>query len=414
MIHFTELDRLPTYDVKGNLIGLMADLLVDPERQSRRFESYLIKSPTRQLLEVTHAQMQSISMRSAQTSVLCADVHPAPTQPGLLHVRKDILDQQIIDTNRRKVVRVTDVQFDIEPRPQHSHLRIIAVSVGLAAAVRRLLQGIVAKPRRRAIADIFPDRAIPWEFVSLIEPDPARRVQLRISYDRLANLHPADLAEILSELSRDEQQAVIEGLDPETAAETLAEIPDKTRTAFLERIPPGKVADLVEEMEPDEAADALQNLSPTASAEVLATMTQHDADEVRELLQFDQNTAGGLMTKSFVAVEETGTMGDALHALREFDGEPQSMNCVFLTRTAGTLTGAVALRKIVLAESTMTPLLALSDNPVITAGVHDDRQTVIALFRKYDFVVLPVTDDKHQLLGVITVDDVLELVAPHA
>jgi CBS domain-containing protein/sporulation protein YlmC with PRC-barrel domain len=414
MIHFTELDRLPTYDVKGNFIGLMSDLLVDPERQSLRVESYLIRSPAGRVLEVAHEQMRSISMRSAQTSALSAEIQDAPMQPALLHVRKDVLDQQIIDTNRRKVVRVNDVEFDIEPREQHSHLRIIAVNVGLAAAVRRLLQGLIAKHRIRAVADIFPDRAIPWEFVNLIESDPARRVQLRISYDRLSGLHPADLADILSELSRDEQQAVIEGLDPETAADALAEIPDKNRTALLERITPRKAAGLVDEMEPDEAADTLQNLSPTASAEVLATMEQEGADDVRALLQFDHDTAGGLMTKSFVGVTEAGTVADALRALRQFDGEPQSMTCVYLTDAAGVLAGAVSLRKIVLAESPITPLRMLSDVPVIAAGAHDDTQIVIALFRKYDLVVLAVTDDDHRLLGVITVDDVLTLLAPNA
>jgi magnesium transporter len=410
MIHFTDLDRLPVYDVKGHFIGFIADLLVDPVHSSLRVQSYLIKTPKRGVLEVAHEQMQSISALSAQTSVLAQDIGPAQNHLGLLHVRKDVLDQQVIDVDRRKVVRVNDVEFDIVPRGQHSHLRILAVNLGIAAAVRRMLQGVFAKHHIRAIANIFPCRAIPWEFINLIEPDPARRVQLKISYERLARLHPADLADILTELSSDEQRSVIESLDTEVAAETLAEIPDKNRTALLERVSASKAADLVEEMEPDEAADALQSLSPTASAEVLATMEQEEADVVRELLQSAHDTAGGLMTKSFVALDDTATVDDAIQALREFSGDLDYVHRLFLTHATGTLTGSVPIAKIMLADHT-TRLAELSDDPVISTEAHDDSRAVTELFRKYNLVALPVVDDDRRLLGVVTVDDVLELAA---
>jgi magnesium transporter len=408
MIYFTDLDRLPTYDVKGHFIGFISDLLVDPEHSSLRVQSFLVRTPKGDLLEVGHEQMQSISALSAQTSVLAQDIAAAQNHLGLIHVRKDVLDQQVIDVNRRKVVRVNDVEFEIEPRGLHSHLRIMAVNLGVAAGIRRMLQGLLAKHRVRAIAGIFPCRAIPWEFVNLIEPDPARRVQLRISYERLAELHPADLADILNELSSEEQRSVIESLDNEVAAETLAEIDDKDRTALLERIPPSKAADLVEEMEPDEAADALQGLSPTASAEVLATMEQEEADDVRELLQFAHDTAGGLMTSSFLVLDDTAAVADAVQALREFSGDPATVHTLFLTQPAGTLTGSVPVAKLLLADQ-HAPLADLSDDPVISAQAHEDSRTVTELFRKYNLVTLPVVDDNRRLLGVITVDDVLEL-----
>ena len=410
MIYFSDLDRLPIYDVKGHFIGLITDLLVDPEHSSLRVQSFLVRTPEGGMLEVAHEQMQSISALSAQTSVLAQEIGAAQNHPGLIHVRKDVLDQQVIDVDRRKVVRVNDVEFDIVPRGQHSHLRIMAVNLGIAAGVRRMLQGLLAKHRIRAVANLFPCRAIPWEFINLIEADPARRVQLKISYERLAQLHPADLADILNELSSDEQRSVIESLDNEVAAETLSEIPDKTRTALLESIPASKAADLVEEMESDEAADALQNLSPTASAEVLATMEPEEAHDVRELLQFEHDTAGGLMTKAFVAVDGSGTVADAVRALREFSGEPGTVHYLFLTRSPGTLTGSVPIARIALADAA-APLAQLSDDPVISTTPHDDTRTVTELFRKYNLVALPVVDDDRRLLGVVTVDDVLELVA---
>jgi len=213
MIYFTELQSLPVYDVKGEYMGRLADLAVDPSQDALRVASYLVKTRQKNTLCITHQQMQSISVRAGQTSVPAESVQCYAPDESLMHVKKDVLDQQIIDVNNRKVVRVNDVDFDIQPTDGHTELRIIEVNVGWGAAIRRLLQGIVAKHVIRRLAGLFPSRTIPWEFVNLIESDPARRVRLRISFDRLAKLHPADIADILEELSRYEQKAVIESLD---------------------------------------------------------------------------------------------------------------------------------------------------------------------------------------------------------
>ncbi len=279
MIYFTELDHLPVYAVKGEYLGRLEDLCVAPAQNSLRVASYLVKSPKKALICITHDQMQSLSVRAGQTSVPRDEVRCYAPDEGLLKVKKDILDQQIIDVNNRKVVRVNDVDFDIRPTDHHAELRIVAVNVGMAAAIRRLLQGLLAKHTIRMLTSSIPTKTIPWEFVNLIESDPQRRVKLRLSYDRVAQLHPADIADILEELSRDEQKAVIEGLDDETAAQALSEIPTRMQADLLESIPAQKAADIVEEMPPDEAADVLHELSPETSAEVLSDMAKDEADD---------------------------------------------------------------------------------------------------------------------------------------
>ena len=209
MIYFTELDRLPVFDAVGEYLGHLEDLAVDPSQNSLRVAAYHVRAMQKKLLCITHDQMQSVSVRSAQTSVPKDRIRCYGPDEGLMMVRKDVLDQQIIDVNHRKVVRVNDVDLDIQPTNGHTELRIVGVNVGLAAALRRLLQGVLAKHRIRTISSLFPSKTIPWAFVNLIEPDPARRVKLRISYDRLARLHPADIGDILEELSRDERTAVV-------------------------------------------------------------------------------------------------------------------------------------------------------------------------------------------------------------
>ncbi len=409
MIYFTELENLPIHDVKGNYLGRVADVLVRPGGPSWRVASYLARTPKNELLCISYEQMQSVSPRSAAVGVLADKVRPYTQEDeALLRVKKDVLDQQIIDVNLRKVVRVNDVDFDIQPADGHVELRILAVDVGWAAAVRRLLQGTMAKHSIRIIADIFPSKTIPWEFVNLIEPDPARRVRLRISFDRLARLHPADIADILEDLSRHEQKAVIESLDHETAAQALSEIPTHMQAAFLESVTTEKAADIVEEMAPDEAADVLQELPPQTTAEVLADMRPEEAKEVRELLGFEEKTAGALMTTEFVMLGETATVKGAIEALRNYEGPRESVHALYLINNDRVFAGAVALASILLADA-RTPLKTPCSDPVISVQAHEDEKVVVGLFQKYNLVALPVLDEKGHLLGVVTADDVLEL-----
>jgi CBS domain-containing protein len=353
--------------------------------------------------------MQSLSVRAGQTSVPRDEVRCYTPDESLLKVKKDILDQQIIDVNNRKVVRVNDVDFDIQPTDHHTELRIVAVNVGLAAALRRLLQGLMAKHTIRMLTSLFPTKTIPWEFVNLIEPDPQRRVKLRLSYDRVAELHPADIGDILQELSRDEQKAVIEGLDEETAAQALSEIPTRMQADLLESIPAQKAADIVEEMAPDEAADVLQELPPETTAEVLADMEKEEANEVRELLGFEENTAGALMTTEYMVVHETASVEGAVAALRSFEGPVESIHVIHLVDNGAVLTGAVPVSRLLLSQATMA-LIELAIDPLISVPSHAAASAVVDLFQKYNLVSLPVVDDGGHLIGVVTADDVLELV----
>jgi magnesium transporter len=409
MIYFTELENLPMYGVKGEYLGRLFDICVNPSQNSLRVASYLVRGPKKNLLCITHEQLQSLSVRAGQTSVPREEVRCYAPDEGLLRVKKDVLDQQIIDVNDRKVVRVNDVDFDIQPTNGHTELRIVAVNVGFAAAVRRLLQGLAAKHTIRLITSRFSTKTIPWEFVNLIEPNPARRLKLRISYSRLAKLHPADIGDILEELSRDEQKAVIESLDDETAAHALSEIPTRMQAALLESISAEKAADIVEEMPPDEAADVLRQMPPETSAEVLADMEKDEAEDVRELLGFEENTAGALMTTEFVFVGAAATVEGAVAALKNFEGPLESIHVVYLLDGEARLTGAVPLARILLAESS-TPLKELSMEPAISVPAHMGEKEVVDLFHKYNLVTLPVADEKGRLLGVVTADDVLELV----
>src|SRR6185295_3289655 len=199
---------------------------------------------------------------------------------GVLLLKRDLLDQQIIDVHGRKVVRVNDVELESTPVNSHVLLDVVAVDVGARGAIRRLSKGLVPSFTLRALLQRIPPRVIPWQFVDLLETDPARRVKLKIAYEGLSKMHPADIADIVEDLPPAEQKAVFEALDEEVAAEALEEIDPDVQVSIVESLDSNRAADIVEEMDPDAAADLLGELPEDRSGEILKEMQPEERQEV--------------------------------------------------------------------------------------------------------------------------------------
>ncbi len=198
------------------------------------------------------------------------------------------------------MVRVNDVDLEWMDHGAAHHLRVAEVEVGLRGAFRRVFKGVLPRARLESVSRRFSARAIPWQFVDVIEPDPARRVKLRIEHERLADIHPSELADILEDLAPAEREAVFTSLDEEVAAETLEEVEPKLQKALLEKLDEERIADIVEEMDPGAAADLLSELSEEQSDAILEEMEPEERQEVEELLEFDEDSAAGCMTTEFV------------------------------------------------------------------------------------------------------------------
>jgi CBS domain-containing protein len=331
---------------------------------------------------------------------------------GLFLLERDLLDQQVIDINGRKVVRVNDVELQIESHKDvgkgTSALRVQSVDVGARGAVRRLLQGVAPRMALHALLGKIPPRNIPWDFVDLIETDPARRVKLKISHEGLAKLHPADIADIVEDLAPDERQAVFQTLDEETAAEALEEVEPKVQKAIVESLDSERAADIVEEMDPDAAADLLGDLSEERTEQILIQMQPEERQEVVELLEHKEETAAGRMTTEFLALPVRATVEDAVDSMRHYDGGVEAVSTIYLVDSHGTLVGAVPLAKIVLAQP-LTPMLSLVQEPLVFSYQGVDDNQVAEKFDKYNLLMLPVVDEKNKLTGVITSDDVISM-----
>jgi Mg/Co/Ni transporter MgtE len=252
----------------------------------------------------------------------------------------------------------------------------------------------------------FRASIIPWEFVDLIEVDPARRVKLKIEHQRLAHMHPSDLADILEDLPQQERDAIFVSLDEEVAADALEEVDPRLQKSLLESLDSGRVADIVEEMDPGAAADLLAELSDERSEAILEEMNPEERHDVEELLEFRENSAAGRMTTDCVQVSSSVSVGDAVRALREFDGDPESVTEIYLTGHDDVLEGVVPLSRLILALGE-TRVAVLAEPRVISCHAEAHQDEVAELFDKYNLHALPVVDSANRLVGVVQADDVI-------
>jgi len=404
-IALTELLGSPVIEASGAHCGRVRELVLTPAEDRIHISMLIVR--TKKGDRVLPFSAVSSLNGGVQASSAASDWSP-PDAEGLFLLERDLLDQQIIDVHGRKVVRVNDVDLHPETSNGRVYLKIGSVDVGARGAVRRLLKGVVPMAALRAVLQRIPPRLIPWDFVDLIETDPARRVKLKISHERLAKLHPADIADIVESLAPDEREAVFQTLDQEVAAEALEEVQPRVQKSIVESLDYGRAAEIVEEMDPDAAADLLGDLSQDHTEQILVEMEPAASQEVVELLEHREETAAGRMTTEFLALPVNATVENAIGVMREFEGGVESVITIYLVDSHGTLVGAVPLVKIALAKPD-TPLLSLSQEPLISTQKETGDNEVAEIFDKYNLVTLPVVDEHRKLVGVVTSDDVITM-----
>ncbi len=406
----SELLGATVFDPSGAPSGRVREVTLAPQEDRTRVASLIVKTKAGSRI-LPFSAISTID-DNIHASTRPADWPAANGSEGLFLLDRDLLDQQVIDINGRKVVRVNDVDLQIDSvvdgGTTHTTLRVTSIDIGARGAVRRLLRGLAPRAALHLLVEKIPPRTIPWTFVDLIETDPARRIKLKISHEGLAKLHPADIADIVEDLAPDEREAVFRTLDEDVAAETLEEVEPNIQKSIVESLDSERAAEIVEEMDPDAAADLLADLSQDHTEQILVEMEPEASQEVVELLEHREETAAGRMTTEFLALPVTATVENAIGVLREFEGGVETVGTIYLVDSKGTLAGAVPLAKLVLAKPD-TPLLSLTSEPLISTHEATNDNEVAELFDKYNLVTLPVIDEHSKLVGVITSDDVITM-----
>ena len=324
-----------------------------------------------------------------------------------LFLARDVLDKQIIDTDGIRVVRVNDLEL----ARVNGHFYVANVDVGGLGLLRRL--GL-ARPAARLFGRLgrpLTGGAIAWDHVELLPG--GQPMRLRVSGARMTDLHPADLAELISHLNRPETDKLLESLDVEKLADTLEEVETEFQVSLVEAMPDEKVADVLEAMSPDEAADLLAEMPEDRSQELLSLMEHAEAEDVRKLLTYADDSAGGIMTTEFVAVHPDQAAGQVVQRLRQSPDETETLTYIYVVDAAEQLVGVFSLRDLVLADP-QAPVTAFMHHRVVAVNLADSQTEVAQVVSKYNLLAVPVVDDQRRLHGIVTADDALDKIIPTA
>ncbi|MBI5968475.1 MAG: CBS domain-containing protein [Deltaproteobacteria bacterium] len=325
---------------------------------------------------------------------------------GELLLKDSLLDKQIVDTHGAKILRVNDLHL----LKVNYSLRLVHVDVGLRGLMRRVgLEKATDKFLQFFLDYQLSDHLIPWRYVQpLSSPDLLR---LKITQTRLAQLHPADLADIIEDLDIHKRSEVFQSLDVETAAETLEETDPKIQVRLIENLNPARASDIIEEMSPSEAADLLGDLPKDKAEGILKEMEKEVAEDVKELLVHPEEKAGGLMTTSFLTLGPQATVQEALDLLRQQAETLDLIYYLYVTDEEGHLCGVTSLRGLLMANP-QACLSDLMDSRVISVSLEEEKEEIAERFAKYGFKAIPVTDETNRIKGVIPFKNLLEVVAP--
>jgi CBS domain-containing protein len=405
MLYLSQAIGRPVRDQAGEPIGTVADLIVAIGDRYPPVTGIVVRTNGREIF-LHWSSVASLDASGATLGTTAIDISKFHQRPNEIRLKRDLMDRQIVDIDGRKVVRVNDLRLD----EVEGALHLVAVDVGPSGLLRRLgLEGpwrIIARGLHREV----PERYIDWEDVDPVERTIAS-VKLRVPHKGLAELHPADLATIIDQLSRSDRVGVITSLDDETAADAIGEMEPETQADILEDLEPARAADILEEMDPDEAADLVADLSEETREEILGLMEKDEAEEVQELMTYAEDTAGGIMTTEYVAVPANLTAAQAIDRLRELEPNAETIYYVYVTDNDNRLVGVLSLRDLIVAKPDRAISTFMYDEPVVvrTDASQEDVTEVVA---RYNLLAVPVVDSEGRLEGIVTVDDAIDTLLP--
>ncbi len=331
MLYLSQAIGRPVRDREGGAIGQVADLLVAVGDRYPPVTGLVVQTERRRIF-LPWSSVDSMDETGARLRTTTIDIGEFRQRPNEILLRADLMDKQIVDIDGRKVVRVNDLRLDEVAGALH----LVAVDVGGAGLLRRLGMEGPFRTLARNLRLPVPERYIDWEDVDPVETSIAS-IKLRVPHGGLAELHPADLATILDQLAPRDRAGVLASLDDEAVADAIEEMEPDTQVEVLEDLEPERAADILEEMSPDDAADLVADLSDEARDEILALMEREEAAEVRELLGYPEDTAGGIMTTEFVSVPATLTAAQTIDRLRELEPDAETIYYVYVTDDDGRL-----------------------------------------------------------------------------
>lgn len=406
MLYLSQMLGKPVLDSNGEEIGRISDLAIQTGEVFPRITSLAFLGPSKTPFMVSWRKyVESYEDDRIQLNKPGYEIRFSYLQPDEILLARDLLNKQIVDTQGLKVVRVNDLKFSSSAR----QLRLLGAEVGIRGILRGLSPALerAALGATKLLGRPLDENIIAWNYMELVDRD-LSSVKLSVTHKRLSELHPADVADILEQLDPRQRGLVFEHLDKQQAAETFSELEDEYQADMIDDLTEHEAADLLAQMDPDDAADILGDLPYEKAEKLLWLMGVQDQKRIRSLLGYKEKTAGGIMTPDFVAVGEETTVGETIEKLRHLREDFESVHYVYTLDRDGRLTGSLSLRSLVLADNN-TQVYDLATRDLITAGPEEDQEDVADAISKYDLLALPVVDENGVMLGIVTIDDALDV-----
>ena len=394
-------------DELGREIGKLRDLIMVPGKIFPEVSHLLVG----QRKDTVSIPWQDVSLFNPYVVSIKGSPGEIPLftpKDGDILVKRDILDRQIVDINGAKVVRVNDLKLG----GYHDVLCIFSVDIGFRGLLRRLGYEKLWEKLAGKFHKELPHQEISWEYVQPLEMN-LSRLTLTMARDQLGDMHPADIAHIISQISHKHIQTVLTSLDTETAGEAIHELEPELRSRVISQLDSEQASDILEEMEPDEAADVLGDLSDEKAQELLGLMDEEEAEEIQELLEHEEDTAGGLMNSEYVAISADITVYDALKEIRLLAPDIETVYYAYIVDKEEKLLGVVSLKELLIHPPYSLIGDIMAEN-LKTVNVESTPENILEIIAKYNLIAVPVLDMDGKMAGIVTVDDILELFLPYA
>lgn len=401
MLYLSQVIGRPIVDREGESVATIKDVIVRLGEDDHPPLIGLVARYRRRDFFLRRERIENFSEHGARLNTDILDLRPFVRRESEVLLAKDVLDKQLIDVDGKRVVRVNDVQIiDVG-----YEWRVTGADVSFQGFMRRLMpMGFYGSNR--------PVEVIDWADVGYLATD-AATVQLKSARGKLARLHPVEIAQLAESLAPYHRTEIVEALDDETAAEALEEMREATQAQIIGELDEERAADILEWMSPDEAADVLGDLPEDKAEELLGLMEGEEQANVAELLHYEDDTAGGLMTTEFVTLPRSLTVSEAVERLREMADTPNMIYYIYVVEEEHSwqLRGVITLRGLMLSDPSL-PLEDAMRGEYQTAHPDDSAHEVAQKIAQYNLLALPVLDDVGDILGIITVDDAIEVLLP--